>query len=95
MEYLPIILTSLFGVIFTIIGYLLSKKDTQQEEFIKDLYIKHEADAAKLALLELLVASDHYRKGEIDNLFSMMRTTLNEGFERVEKAIHEIRMNNK
>lgn len=78
-----------FTIIFGVIGWLLANKDAQQGKFIEDLYNKHEADAAKLAALELLVASDHYRKPEVDSLFNMMRTTLSEGFDRIEKALHE------
>jgi len=83
------VVTVVLGVVFGVVGYLLSRKDAQQEAFIKDLYEKHEQDVAKLSALELLVAKDHYEKREIDNLFSMMRQTLNEGFERIEKALDE------
>ena len=80
-------------VVFGVIGYLLSRKDEAQEKSIKDLYDKHQIDADKLAALALLIASDHYRKPEIDNLFSMLRAELKSGFDRVETAIHEIKYN--
>ena len=82
-------------VIFGVIGYLLSRKDSAQEKSIEDLYEKHQKDADKLAALELLVASDHYRKPEVDSLFKMLRDELKSGFDRVETAIHEIKYNGK
>lgn len=87
MEFVYLGISALLAFGLGIVNNLLRKQDAQQSEFIKDLYEKHEADAAKLVALEILVAGKHYNKDEIDNLFKYFRTYLDERFNRLETAI--------
>ena len=59
---------------------------------VQKLFDLHAADAQRLNELELSVARNQYSKSEIDNLFGMMRTALNDGFREMKDAIQEIRV---
>lgn len=87
MEFVYLIASALLAFALGVVNNLLRKRDDQQTEFIKDLYDKHEKDAAKLAALELLIAGRHYSKDEIDNLFKYFRSYLDERFNRLETAL--------
>jgi hypothetical protein len=96
-EYMALgmfVVTVLFGVI----GFLLSRKDTKQEEtihenkeavdkLIADLYAKHEDDSRKLEALAIDVAKNYNPKHEITDLFGTFRLYLNERFDRLEQAM--------
>lgn len=78
---------TILGFVFTAFGYLLSRKDSKQEELIKDLYLKHEEDAKKLTSLEVDLARNYNPKHEITGLFENFQKYLNERFDRLEQAI--------
>jgi len=79
------IVAIIMGVVISIMGYLLAKKDAAQEEQLLDLYIKHEADAAKLQSLEVKIAENHYPKSEINQIVDSLKKYLDDRFDRIEK----------
>ena len=86
---LELIIPILSLLIISIIGYLLSKKDSAQEKQIEDLYDKHETDAAKLQSLEVKIAENHYQKNELDVKFDKLETIFRNGIDKlVERFDH-------
>jgi hypothetical protein len=77
------------GGIFSVIGYLLSRKDVSQETQILELYKKHEDDVYRLQILELKIAETHYRKPEVDRLIDGLKGYLNEKFSAIEQILKE------
>jgi hypothetical protein len=82
---LSVIIELVGGVVIAIMGYLFSKKDAAQESQLEDLYIKHEADAAKLQSLEIKIAENHYPKSEINQIVDSLKKYLDDRFDRIEK----------
>jgi hypothetical protein len=82
-------MTSLAGV-FSILWYLLRQKDAKQEEEIKSLFAMHHQDVAKLNLLELEIAKNHYPKSELDIRFQQLDTTIKEGFRELSTDIKDM-----
>lgn len=85
---------SIGGAIFSIIGYLLSRKDAQQAAQIKLLWEKHDDDAQRLQLLELDIAKHHYLKAELDPKFDKLSEDFKSGmdslghkFDRLSEAL--------
>lgn len=83
-----IIISSIVGVFAAGVGYLLQRKDAQQESMITDLYRKHEDDSAKLQNLELKVASEYHDKREIEGIVRALKEFLNEKFANLEASIN-------
>ena len=75
-----IVAIALVGIVFSVIGYLLQSKDTAQEKQIGVLFTKHDQDAKELQDLKLLIASQHYVKGELDLKFEKLEATFARGF---------------
>ena len=71
------------GVLITVIGYLLSQKDAKQEELIKDLYTKHEADEKELTHLRIQIADGYHKKPEIDSKIEKLEKSIIEGFKHL------------
>ena len=90
MESILPILPYVVGVLLGIIGYLLKKKDDEQGEFIKDLYLKHEDDMKALQSLSIKLAERHYEKPELDALFKLTRDTMKEGFGELKSSIERL-----
>lgn len=55
-----------------IIGYLLKAKDAALEREIQQLWSKHDDDARALQRLEIQVAGEHYKRGELDSRFDRL-----------------------
>ncbi len=66
----------LFALLVGIIGYLLARRDAQQEKLIDDLYNKHNDDVARLNVLALKLAEDHYKKPEIHQIIDSVKQSL-------------------
>lgn len=75
----------------TVVWYLLKQKDDKQQKELEaiqaemkkafeDLYTKHNSDVEKLRDLEVKIASDHYKKSELDQRFDRLETNIREGF---------------
>ena len=75
------LLEAALGLLISIVGYLLQKKDHEQEKQLEDLYTKHHQDADRLHQVELKLASDHYVKSELDNRFDRLDISMKHGFE--------------
>ena len=86
-----IIFAAVITLALSIIGYQLAKKDSQQEDKIKDLYTIHTADCARLRDLELKVAQEYHNKNEIHDILNDLKTYLKERFDKIEGAIYEKR----
>ena len=89
------------GIIFGVIGWLLTNKDKKQGEEIAELkrqhkddvdtlYKLHHADAAKLQEFELEIARNHYPKPELDQRFSQLDATIKDGFRGLGMDIKEM-----
>ena len=83
VEIAIFILTGLFSVLW----FLLRKKDEAQEQHIcaqdhqiEILFTKHDQDADRLTELELKIAEKHYLKTELDTKFDKLENALREEF---------------
>jgi len=85
-----VIVTIVIGLVFSIIGWLLSNKDAKQAEEIKLLFKKHEDDVTELTNLRIKIAEQHYQKPELDAKFSDINKTLEKGFAGLEASIKEM-----
>ena len=74
----------------TILWYLLTQKDSKQEEAIKLLWQKHDIDAKELENLKLQIASQHYVKAELDQKFNQMDATMRNGFQILSGKVDEL-----
>jgi len=74
---------AILGVLLTVIGYFLSQKDAKQEELIKDLYRKHEADERELTHLRIQIADGYHKKPEIDSKIEKLEKSIIEGFKHL------------
>lgn len=74
----------------TILWYLLTQKDSKQEEAIKLLWQKHDVDAKELENLKLQIASQHYVKAELDQKFNQMDATMRNGFQILSGKVDEL-----
>lgn len=68
------------SVLFTVLWFLLRKKDEAQEKQIAVLFVKHDEDAQRLRDLELDIAKKHYVKEELDRMFDRLEVTFKQGF---------------
>lgn len=68
------------GMVLALVGYLLKRKDEEQEKLIEDLYNKHNTDAERLHQVELKLAADHYVKSELDTKFDKLELVISTGF---------------
>ncbi len=87
-EAAAVILSGLVAIFAAGVGYLLQRRDNQQEGMITDLYRKHEEDSAKLQHLELKVASEYHDKREIEQIVRGLKEFLNEKFGNLEASIN-------
>lgn len=71
---------TLLGAVFSVIGYLLRRKDEEQEQQIKLLFSKHDSNAQALQDLRVQIARDHYQKGELDVRFDKLEAAFRAGF---------------
>ena len=67
------------GGAFTVIWWLLRKKDDAQEKKIDLLFEKHDLDASKLEELRLQIAEKHYIKPELDSKFDRLEASIKSG----------------
>ena len=74
----------------TLLWYLLTQKDSKQEEAIKLLWQKHDIDAKELENLKLQIASQHYVKAELDQKFNQMDATMRNGFQILSGKVDEL-----
>lgn len=79
------------GAIFAIIGYLLARKDAQQEAQIKTLWEKHDEDAKRLQDLELDIAKRHYVKDELDQRFDRLENSIRSGMDSISGEVRNLR----
>jgi hypothetical protein len=94
---LSTILSILGILIVPAIGYLLNKKDSAQEEDIKDLkktaellFKKHDEDAANLASLQLQIAKEHYLKHELDARFTSLEDAFRDGMQELGRKFDKL-----
>lgn len=81
------IISGLMVIISSGVGYLLVRKDSAQEEQIKELFRKHEDDAGKLNILELKLAHEYHSKTDLKDVLENLKMFFNERFDRMEDAI--------
>ena len=79
-------------IIVGLIGWLLSRKDAQQEKFIDDLYVKFRGVSKDLSDFQLEIAKNFHPKAEIQELFKQQKMHMDDRFDRIEKAINERRI---
>jgi hypothetical protein len=84
------VLLCVFGIVFSVIGYLLHQKDVAQQKEIRDintsiqlLFKKHDDDAALLQQFRLEIAEGHYKKQELDTRFDRLEASFKEGFSQL------------
>ena len=87
-EGAAVIIAGLAAIFAGGVGYLLQRRDNQQEAMITDLYRKHEEDSTKLQHLELKVAADYHDKREIEGIVRGLKEFLNEKFANLEASIN-------
>lgn len=89
---------TIFGLITTAFGYLLSSRYSKQEETVrenkekaeelfKDLYSKNQENIAKITALELQLAKNHFEKSEITAMFETFKKYLDEKFSELRDSI--------
>lgn len=92
---------AVFTLLFTVIGWLLSRQIKQHEELDKEkfkdveasiqlLFKKHDEDAAKLQDLRETVIGQHYRREELDVRFERLENTFKAGFDGVGDKLDEL-----
>lgn len=69
------------SMIFSVIGYLLRRKDDEQAELIAKLFTKHDSNEAAIQAVRLQIASEHYHKNELDARFLRLEATFQKGFD--------------
>lgn len=80
-----------FTILFTVIGYFLSRKDTKQDSDRKEdndrntkqfelLFKKHDEDVNELKNLQREIDKNHYERGDVDRLVSRLEDAVTEGF---------------
>ena len=72
---------AVFGVIASVIGYLLKRKDEEQAGLIDKLFVKHDRNESSLQDLRLKIAQDHYHKNELDARLLSLESTFQKGFD--------------
>lgn len=77
-------------VITGIIGWLLARKDEQQQKDITILYQLHKEDSMKLENLQRELDREHYRKQELDTKFDKLDDSIQTGFIGVRADMKEM-----
>lgn len=80
----------LLGGVFTVLWWLLQKKDSAQEEQIRLLFKKHDDDAQRLQDLELKIAGSYYHKEELDKRFDKLDQTFREVAGDISREIRDL-----
>ena len=71
MEQLLIYLAvAVVGVFFTIIGFLLVRRDSQQQKLIDDLYHKYHLTETNIVNMKLDLAKNFHPKNEVQQLLT-------------------------
>ena len=91
LEAIAVVVSALVAIFAGTVGYLLQRRDNQQEERIADLYRIHESDAKQLQALELKVAQDYHNMAEIEGIVRSLKEFLNEKFKSLEESINSRR----
>lgn len=78
------------GGLFTVLWFLLRKKDEAQEDRIDLLFELHDKDVHRLQNLELDIAKKHYVKDELNIMFDRMERTFSQGFESLGKKFDDL-----
>lgn len=87
MEQLLIYLAvAVVGVFFTIIGFLLVRRDSQQQKLIDDLYHKYHLTETNIVNMKLDLAKNFHPKNEVQQLLTDFKQYLDGRFERLETA---------
>ena len=66
--------------VVALLWYLVKQKDEKIDKALQTLWVKHEEDAAELQHLKVQIASDHYKKMELDFKFEKLDNTIKESF---------------
>lgn len=93
----------MFGVLFSIVGWLLKNKDDTQskqianlENRIASLYQKYDQNTVAIQDLRLQIAREHYQKAELDDRFTELKVTIKDGLrdmaDRFDKLAEAMRM---
>jgi len=89
MDWLAISV-AVIGAFFTIIGYLLNRKDQAQSGQINLLFSKHDQDVKDLQELRVKLAENHYSKHELDDRINRMETAFREGMKSLNDKLDKI-----
>lgn len=76
--------------LFTVLWFLLRQKDEQQASQIRELFIKHEQDAAELQTLRLQIANGYHPKDELNARFASLDSTFRDVGQRLEGKFDEL-----
>lgn len=84
----------IFGVVGSVLWYLLKQKDAKQQEEITTLWRKHDEDSERLTELSLEIAKKHYERPELDGKFDRLDASIRDGlkdlgnkFDRLAEAL--------
>jgi peptidoglycan hydrolase CwlO-like protein len=84
----------IFSIIFGAIGWLLKRRAEENTNAIADLYKKHEVDAKELFELRIRIADTIYKKGELDNRFDRLDSSLHELSNKLDSMRSDIAQHN-
>lgn len=79
-----------FGVVFSILGWLLANKDKKQAEEIDKLFALVKEENEKRSALQLYIAGKHYERHELDSKFDKLDTSIKEGFNGLRADMKEM-----
>lgn len=93
-EYIDILIF-IFGLLMSIIGYLISNKVAKLEAKQDHQDTLHNLDVAALAELRVLIAQQHPTKDDIKDIMENLKTYLDERFNNVEQIARYSSGNNR
>jgi len=89
MEY-SFIIPTIVVVVTGVLGWLLARKDEQQQKDITNLYQLHKEDSMKLEALQRELDREHYRKNELDSKFDRLDDSIQAGFQGIRNDVKEM-----
>lgn len=91
-ETIVYVLVSVFGLLFSVIGALLSRKDSAQGRQIDMLFDKHDQDEKALQDFKIEIAKEHYSKDELNTKFDRIDRTLDSMSLKLDKVLQAVNM---
>lgn len=86
------VVISVFGLLFSIIGALLSRKDSAQGQQIDMLFKKHDEDELALQNFKIEVAKEHYSKDELNHRFDKIDRTMDSMSLKLDRVLQAINL---